>query len=1051
MKTLRLILFLYSALAHGASLENTSFSILSTEHGLSQKTALDIYQDSDGFIWIGTQEGLNRFDGKEIKIFRHFVSDQSSISNDVIKDIQQDQLGRLWVATNNGLNLFDATSQTFSVIEVTDQLNRSISRINTLYLDKNKRLLIGTDGMGAFEVVEQDDRFSIRALENTAHLSNADVRAFLRDSSGRLWVGTERQGLTLISGNQFLQFAANKNIKGSLSNNKVRDIYEDVNHTIWVATRGGGLNRFDELSQTFKSYRNQVNDYNSLTHDRVYKIFQDSQKRLWIATDGGVSLYQYDLDNFIQIKNKSSQKAGLSHNRVFSVMEDSGGSIWFGTLSGVNIWNPLLANFEHFRQVVEDPLTLSSNTISAFAEREDGLILVGTFGGGLNYLDLSKNVIAPLVDEKSKQIGQKRITSIMLDNQQRIWTGSVTEGIEIFSSKLDKVTSLKAQAGRIEALSANGITDLLMDSRGYFWAATYGGGVNQISPQLDQFTHFKASSSKNKSLASDRVHQLIEDSQGFIWAATDGGGISKIDPGTGLVKNFLKIEDDPESLSSNSAWTIFEDSHGRFWIGTQGNGLNRWEKSDRINEKQIFKHYNIENSLASNTINGVLEDYSGNLWISTNRGVTKLNPVTDQVEHFNLSSDLHYNEFNLGVMLRARSGRMFFGGLKGISTFKPENISKNNHVPNVVLTKVISQNQELNFGKPIHQLDEIIFDHDDYFVAFEFASLDFAQPEKNQYQYKLEGLDEGWIRLGTQNRATFISLPSGSYILKVKGSNNDGVWSEESINLKINVLPAPWFSWWAFSIYGGFFCLVILFVIRFQARKLANQELFKERVSGEVEEKTALYLSNNEYLERQLARAKHQSFFDADANLPNQRFMMTQLSPLIQLLSLHEEGQPARKLMISLIGFKATANVSRESAAQCFSLLAKEKESTQTLASWGSEALFCQEVLSEDAEGQASLNQLVNSIHAKVKVSGISDICYVAFELPFSGVQTSPIESDEYLMLLEHLLYLVAHSQQHSSFYITGALQNLNSSKIRQILDSKDIAEIDELFILKSA
>ncbi len=1053
-----LLILAYSTSATSISLENTSFALLSTEHGLSQKTASVIYQDKQGFIWIGTQEGLNRYDGNEIKVFRHLSSDKFSLSNNVIRDIQEDAYGRLWVATNQGLNLYNSVLENFSEVKIETPNGNFVNRINAIYLDKNKDLLIGTAQSGGYKLVDINGEFKFRDIEVANNLSNLDIRAFYRDSRGRLWIGTERKGVILISSNQFIQFTANENIRGSLSNNKVRDFLEDSDGNIWIATRGGGLNRFLELSQTFKPYLNDPTALNSLSHNRVYNIFQDSSSRIWVATDAGISIYQAKSDSFTQIKSKSSQKSGLSHNRVFSIIEDNGGSIWIGTLSGVNIWNPLLARFEHFRKVIEDTNTLASNTISALAEQESGRLLVGTFTGGLNYFDLSNNNAGILKNSEGETVSQKKVSSILVDKNKQIWTGSITKGIDIFTPSWKKVDTLQVQPSKINSLSSNAITDLIEDKNGFIWASTYGGGINKISKNREQFWHYKSSSSKGKNIIADRVLKLIEDSQGYIWAATDGGGISKIDPKTNLVENYLHDESIANSLSSNAAWTIFEDSKGRFWIGTQGHGLNRWEKEDRLAGRAKFKHYQLENGLPSSTVNGVLEDFSGNIWISTNKGVSRLNPENDEFENFNLASELHFNEFNLGVALRARSGQLFFGGLKGISTFKPENIAKNPHVPPVVLTKVISENKERYFNKPIYELEEITFSHNENYVAFEFAALDFAQPSKNRYQYQLEGLDSEWIQLGNLNRAVFTRLPSGTYTLKVKGSNNDGVWSDESINLKITVLPAPWFSWWALSVYGVTFCLVLLFIIRLQARRLAHQEMFKEQVNFEVEKKTALYSNNNEFLKQQLHKSKLTSLIDEASGLPNQRFVAMQMPSLLTYIESFLGDEPQGRMMISLYGvascphdLKDKLNSEFAPACSIFSSNASGFNTESSFAMWGESNLFSHRFVENSEEVKLVNQKTLEQLKGNIKIRDVDTLEWktVSIMLPFVGVQLSKISGEDCLFLIEHLFNLIADLKDYSELILTGTTQDLTASKIKQILETTDFNEVKDILVIE--
>jgi len=864
-----------------ANCENFSyieFQHISTDKGLSQKTVQSIFQDSYGFVWVGTQEGLNRFDGKKMIIFRNIQEDNKSLSSNVVRDIIEDEKKNIWVATSGGLNKFDASLNSFSQINIIGD-KQPVLRLNTLFNDNNGKILIGTDGDGLYSVDTHKPHHPV--IPYFEQLKQTDIRVIFKDSRGRYWFGTDGQGIWLVdkNGNTIAHFLYDENTSHSVSHNRIRTIIEDSKGQIWIGTRGGGLNKYNELNKSFVRYQNDFNDPNSISNDRVYKILEDKNQTLWVATDGGINLFRPTTEDFVRIQHQPSQPTGLSHNRVLTMYEDKGGLIWLGTLSGLSIWNPVIAKFVHYRNISEDPDTISNNTIFGMAENKTGDIFVSTFGGGLNVLRANTGDWTTISKDKmdaSKQL-DKRLTTLMTDNQDNLWVGSVSKGVTVISNQGQFIKQFKNDKTDPKSLSANGVTNVLQDSDGEIWIATYAAGLNRLNRDGKTFQHYQIEANNKNTLISENILHILEDDEGYIWSATDGGGLSRLDKNTGNFINFIYQPKTAGTLTGNAITSIYQDSRGRFWIGTQGRGLNRWEPEDRRQMKNKFKHYTMKDGLPSSTVNGVIEDDDGYIWISTNRGVSRLDPETEEFKHYDLALKIHNNELNQNSILKSSNGRLFFGGLNGISAFFPREITSNNNIPTIVLTNISSENKSVKLDSPLAGLQKVKFGHKDYLLTFEFAALDYSQPDKNQYQYKLQGFDPDWISIGNLNRATYTNLPSGSYVFKVKGSNNDNVWSDESINLRVIIEPAPWASWWAFVIYAAIFCISLIFLIRSQAKRIANQDLFQKKVAETIESKTALYEKDNLSLKEQVKNYQVNSGNDLTTGLPNQSFFTEQL------------------------------------------------------------------------------------------------------------------------------------------------------------------------------
>lgn len=1052
-------IFLYAVTISATDLRNTNFKRISTEHGLSQKTVQAIYQDSVGYLWFGTQEGLNRYDGREIRIFRHSAIDKKSISHDYIKDIQEDSSGHIWVATSSGLNKFNAASETFEVIELSSFEDEKVLRLNTLFLDSNGTIWVGTDGNGVFFLEKASRGFA--QYQGSGLLNKSDVRSIFEDSRGRMWFGTDGDGAVLATSESTKQFLSDSNDTGSISHNRIRDIYEDSKGKIWLGTRGGGLNQYNEISKSFRAYKANKTNRNSLTHDRVYQIFEDQRRVLWIATDGGISIYNPESDDFTQIVHKPSQQSSLSHNRVLTLYQDRGGMMWFGTLAGLNQWNPYTSGFSHFRQVIEDEVSLSNNMVYALTEDNNGNVYIGTFGGGLNVYDKNANFVGLAISpKKQSELVIRRIMSLMEDNEKNLWIGSISQGIEVLSPSKEKLAHYKFDSDDPKSLSANGVTDIFQDSDGDIWVTTYRGGLNFFDKKNKNFLRFKRDPENQNNLINESLYQIMEDDEGYLWVASDGGGISRFDKKN---KMFVHVTSDPTnsfSLSSNNVLSIYQDTKGRFWIGTQGNGLNRWEPEDRRKGINTFHHYTVDNGLNSSTVYGVLEDEKGFIWASTTRGLNKINPLTHEIEHYNLADEVHYNEFNQGAFLKTGDGQMFFGGTQGVSAFYPDEIVENPNVPNVVLTKISSENNVLLFEDALTALKEVTFDHNDYLISFEFAALDYAQPDKNRYQYKLDGLDNEWIDIGHFNRAIFTNLPSGTYRLRIRGSNSSGIWSEDEVNLTVNILPAPWFSWWAFTFYAMAFSLLLIFLIRLQAKRLASQEVFQSLVSEKVNEKTKLYSKNTDFLNARLEQFKNKTNVDLETGLANQKYLSELVYSLLSWVNCNSITEVENQFTIVLIRLPKVSessidsvNVYNRAIKQIAYHIRETRDRNTLVVRWSERDLGLMELQSNNQEklhqSLESLTQEIGKLFEIASEQNANLTVNLSYALaPIMGVNQNFFDGDRLLMLVEHILHILENQSDISVAGLEKINQIMSETLFNQVLEYSSIDDFEKVFEL---
>jgi ligand-binding sensor domain-containing protein len=994
---------------------------------------------------VGTQEGLNRYDGREIVIFRNIQGDETSLSSNVIRAILEDDSGHLWIATSNGLNRYNAKNGTFQRAGIFDKTGQPVKKLYSLANSGNGELLIGTDGSGIYSIDTTQENYPMTATSILPEISSADVRVIFKDSRERLWVGTDGQGVWLTDKNQKVTNNFVKTVSNdSLSHNRIRAIKEDSKGQIWLGTRGGGLNKFDERKKVFNRYLNDRKDDSSLSNNRVYSILEDNDRTLWIATDGGLNLLASDGESFVRIKHYTSQPTGLSHNRILSLLESRSGLIWLGTMSGLDIWNPVTAKFVHYRNISEDKNTLSNNTVYGIAEAENERIYVATFGGGLNYFDPVNetwNVLASKNEDDSNAL-ENRLMSLMTDKQKRLWVGSFSQGVAVLSKDHELIKSFAHDPSSKGSLSANGITDIIQDSDGEIWIATYAAGLNRLSNDEKTFKYYRKSKT-GKGLLSDNVLQILEDDEGYLWLATDGGGIARLDKNTDEI---ISISHDPlnnNTLTGNSAWSIFQDSRGRFWIGTQGKGLNRWEPEARRNVKNDFIRYTTENGLPSSTVNGVLEDKNGYSWISTNKGLSRLDPETERFIHYGLALEIHDNELNQGAMLKTTNGRLYFGGLNGISAFEPNNITSNLNKPPVVLTNILSENKPLELASSLQELDSILFTHKDYLITFEFAALDYSQPDRNQYQYKLEGFDPDWVDGKNFNRATYTNLPSGQYLFKVKGSNNDGLWSDESINLQVTILPPPWATWWAFMIYSILFCGFLILLIRTQASRIANQDLFKKQVLKEIDTSTQALEIENEIIKNKLKNFEINSANDFETGLPNQTFFTEQVLISLAYLEKFKNQNSSIRLICLIIKTDCDEQNQNDVVAGLAETLADDS-AINLVARWNKSEL----AILSFASSMSEVKMLVKSIGEKVssheKKNASLSIGYTVN--PLNNLDNNAYKWENVLMLTEHTVRTASDSVELNSLGLLLSHQPLTPGVVRAAMSEHGLASLKENF-----
>jgi len=820
-------------------LDNIRFEHISVEDGISQNDTIAILQDSDGFMWFGSEDGLNKYDGQNFTIYKHDPDNANSLSDNWIKVLHEDRSGALWIGTlNGGLDRYDRKLDQFSHFIHDPENPQSLSNndVSAIYEDSDGILWFGTrEGLNRFDNnTEQFTYYQYNPADPQSLLANA-VLCIYGTQDGILWIGTEGGGLSSFDTETetFTQFVNDPNDLNSLSHNNVWDIYEDSSETLWIGT-DAGINRFDRENEVFAHFQNNPNHPQSLSHNAVRAIHEDPSGALWIGTDGGgLSRFDRETETFTHYQNDPSDPYSLSHHAVNDIYQDREGVLWIGTKGGgINKLFLGGLNFATFSYNPNDPNSLSNNNIRGIYEDHSGILWVGT-NAGLNRFDQMTGQWRHYHHNPDDpfSLSSNFIGDIYEDSDGTLWVGTFENGLNSFDPQTERFTRYLDDPDNPTSFKGSTVTEIYQDRQGILWIGTLEGGLNQYDQEKDSFTHYQTDLNDSDNINSDAIVSIYEDSQGVLWIGTFSDGINKFDRQTEKFTHFQADATNSSSLSHNFVLVIYEDQEGTLWIGTAG-GLNKFNS-----QTQSFTHYREKDGLWSDLIYGILEDDDGVLWLSTNHGLSKFNPRTETIQNFDIHDGLQNNEFNSFAYHKSKSGEMFFGGISGLNAFYPNQIPENNpYIPPVVVTRITQGGEDLNLEQTVNNVSEVSFNWPNNYFEFEFAALSFAHPEKNQYAYMLDGFDDNWNYTGTQGFGRYTNLPGGSYTLRLFGSNNDGVWNETGHDLEITIVPPVWQTWW----FRISFALLLAGVAFFGYRqRIRNIETRSRDLEIQVEERTA--------------------------------------------------------------------------------------------------------------------------------------------------------------------------------------------------------------------
>lgn len=817
------------------------FHHITVDDGLTSNTVNGVIRDSRGFIWIATENGVGRYDGYSLHNFRVEKADSLNISSNVTYVIFEDSHERLWVGSEKGLDLYNRKLDRF------DRHFFQNIPVKAIYQDRHARLWIGSDdGLYLFDDAREHFFKPFPEMFNPDDFVYNTIPSIIEDRFGNLWIGTTNGAFVYEQKlKRFRRFSHEDHVAGSLSDNNVRKIVEDHQGRIWIATYGGGINLYHAATGTFKTFRYDPSRPQGISANLIPSMWVNEDGKIWIGTDGkGIDILDPDTETFHHVTHSPYNSKSLNNNVIRSISGDHRGGVWVGTYNGgVNFYNQNAEAFFHYKV----PTINGNSSITSFAEEKNGNLWIGTDGGGLCYFNRATGQFFNFFQDErnTNSLSDNRVLSLLLDNENTLWIGTYLGGLCRYDLQRRKFTRYSESDN--SGLSDNVIWTLLLDHRGKILA-----GTNKGLSVFDAATHtFTAFDITNSNLSNNMIRCMYEDTHHRLWVGTQSG-LNLLEQPYNRFKVIRSDQQKTNSISNHWIRTISEDRKGNIWIGTFSGGLNMFEEAN-----DSFTSYEEADGLPDNIVSGILADDHSNLWVSTGRGLAFMDFKTKQFRGYTVSDGLQDYQFNINACFKTQKGEFLFGGNNGFTLFIPETIRQvdsNKFPPRVALTgfkifnKVITPQEH---GSPlteqINEARKIILSHDQSVLTFEFAALNFIQPEKNQYAYRLAGFEDDWNVVGNKRSATYTNLEPGDYTFQVKASNNDGLWNEEGTSLAIVITPPFWGTWWFQTLMTLVACGIGLTILNI-VRKRIREKIRINKLIAELELKALIAQMNPHFI-----------------------------------------------------------------------------------------------------------------------------------------------------------------------------------------------------------
>ena len=804
--------------------EQINFSYISINEGLSQSTVFSIDQDQRGNMWFATYDGVNKYDGYSFTVYQHNEEDPNSIANDISRIVKTDSQGRVWIGTRDGLSYYDEEKDKFRNFFY-EKKGKKL-QINGIAEISPEQLLISTqEGLTMFDIKESrfvDDSFStaMHKIVASALYRQGDI----------IYIGTPVDGLYSYS----IPQKKLERITPITGTKQIQAILQQSPTRIWIATEGAGLLLFNPKTQEVKAYHHSSSNPKSISSNYIRSLALDSQNRLWIGTFNDLNIYHEGSDSFVSYSSSPVENGSLSQRSVRSIFMDSQGGMWLGTyFGGLNYYHPIRNRFKNIQRIPYKN-SLSDNVVSCITEDKNKNLWIGTNDGGLNLYNTKTQQFTHYIlqeDEREIGIGSNNIKAVYVDEQKSlVYIGTHAGGLTVLhrnSGKMESFNQLNSQ------LVNENVYAILPDKGGNLLLGTLSALVS-FNPEKKSFTTIDKEKDGTP-FTSQRITILFRDSRKRLWIGGEEGISVFQQEGIEIEKAPILPESSVTKMFTNC---IYEAANGIIWVGTREGFYCFNEKEKKI------KRYTTANGLPNNVVYGILEDTFGRLWVSTNRGISCFNPETEKFRNFTESDGLQSNQFNTSSFCRTSNGQMYFGGINGITTFRPELLLDNPYTPPVVITDLKLFNKSVHpddetgiLDKEISITPSITLKASQSAFSLEFVVSNYISGQHNTFAYKLEGYDKEWYYVTDQRTVSYSNLPHGTYIFKVKAANSDGKWNDTTTELEVVILPVWYKTWWAILLFIVAGAGLVIFIFRyFWMQKSMEAEIKMERMEKDKQE-----------------------------------------------------------------------------------------------------------------------------------------------------------------------------------------------------------------------
>ncbi len=829
------------------------FERVSLEQGLSSSSVFSIVQDSLGFMWFATEDGLNRYDGYTCKVYRHQPADSSSLVSSSVKKLFIDSHRHFWIITQDGrLDRYLQREDRFLHYHLPfkQKKNQKKLKVSTLTQDSTGQVWLGLNNGDLFYYDQTADKFYPFKLNGQFFKQKIHLQTMFFDHAGNLWLGTWEGLFKWHTTSGRLISIAEKYGKAL---EMIFALSEDHSGRIWIASANQGLYYFDSNKEQLRRFNADPNDFNS---NRTVSLLVDSKSNLWVGTvDQGlffltngchpINHYAYDLMDPWSVVNGA----------ILTIYEDRRGSIWIGSYGGgVCRYNPNRLPFHQIAHRVSDKNSLSSNLVLSICKDHNDALWIGTDGGGLNVLTRDSESFLHFF-QKAGAHQSNSITALIETSDGQLWLG-----MDVGTNQMGgPLYCFNRESNRFEKFTLfqprfSGISAFMEDRSGRLWIATFSDGLYCYDHKIRQVTHFKATQDQENSLSGNSILSLLQDQQGRIWIGTLNHGLNCLEPERKTFTHYQSDPRNPESLAGNTIFSMARDNKGRLWFGTNG-GLSAY--SEQANS---FSSITYNDGLPGNLIFGILTDENNNLWLSTNRGLVSFDPEKGIIKKYGPGDGLLNLEFTQGACYKDRDGNLFFGGNRGLTYFNPAQFKMSHYEPLVVITDFQVKGKHLPLTQSILFIRKIVLKHSQNFFSFRFAALGEAVPAKVEYAYRLNGVDENWVYSGHRRFANYTDIMPGRYVFEVKATNNDGVWSKNSASIGLVILPPFWQRWW-FRLLALLALAALLFAAHtYRLNRKLEVERTRLRIARDLHDDVSATITGIAYfteaLERQVADHK---------------------------------------------------------------------------------------------------------------------------------------------------------------------------------------------------